>query len=183
MRRLSEEYQLEVRWLAFPLHPETPEAGQSLEQLFAGRGLDIPAMLDRLAGVAAQEGLPWGQRSMTFNSRRAQELGKWAEDQGRGEDFHQALFRAYFVEGRNIALLPELEDILSSLGLDARDGLAALASGRLAAAVDQDWARSRGLGISAVPTFLAGGRTVVGAQPYPALEQLITSAGALRRQP
>lgn len=181
MRRLSQEYDLEVRWLAFPLHPETPEQGQSLEQLFAGRGLDLEAMLERLATVAAQEGLPWGRRGMTYNSRRAQELAKWAEEQGQGEEYHQALFQAYFAQGRNIALLPVLEEVLTSLGLDAQAGLEALSSGRLAPAVDQDWARSRSLGISAVPTFRAGGHGVVGAQPYATLEQLVLAAGARKR--
>lgn len=170
-----------MRWLAFPLHPETPEAGQILERLFAGRGLDLEAMAQRLALVAAQEGLDWKRVGMTYNSRRAQELAKWAEAQGRGEQYHQALFQAYFVQGRNIALPPVLEEVLAALGLDARAGLAALAAGQLAPVVDQDWARSRALGVSAVPTFLAGGQAVVGAQPYATLEQLVLAAGGRRR--
>jgi len=181
VRRLSREYGLEVRWLAFPLHPETPEEGRSLEALFAGRGLDIPSLLERLAEVAAQEGLPWGPRSMTYNSRRAQELAKWAERQGRGDDYHEAMFRAYFADGLNIALPSVLGKVLANLGLDAQAGLAALATGEYAPAVDQDWARSRALGISAVPTFRAGDHGVVGAQPYATLEKLARRAGASPR--
>jgi predicted DsbA family dithiol-disulfide isomerase len=49
------------------------------------------------------EGLPYGERAMTYNSRLAQELGKWAVTQPSGEAIHDALFRAYFVEARAIS--------------------------------------------------------------------------------
>jgi len=92
-----------IRWTAFPLHPETPEEGRSLEDLFAGRGVDLDEVLDRLRRVAEAEGLPLGRRKMTYNSRLAQELGKWAEKKGKGEEFHRATFHAYFADGLNIA--------------------------------------------------------------------------------
>jgi predicted DsbA family dithiol-disulfide isomerase len=65
-------------------------------------------MQERLRQVAAAEGVPLAERSRTCNSRRAQELGKWAEEQGRGEVYHRAVYHAYFVEGRNIVLVDEL---------------------------------------------------------------------------
>jgi predicted DsbA family dithiol-disulfide isomerase len=40
-------------------------------------------------------------------------------------------------------------------------------------AVDADWARSRALGVTGVPTFVIGRKAVVGAQPYEVLEQLV----------
>ena len=43
-------------------------------------------------------------------------------------------------------------------------------------AVDRDWALSRHYGITGVPTFVAGRRGVVGAQPYEVLEQLVKQA-------
>ncbi|MGH7348293.1 MAG: DsbA family protein, partial [Candidatus Rokuibacteriota bacterium] len=46
---------------------------------------------------------------------------------------------------------------------------------------DADWAKSRQLGVTGVPTFVAGGYGVVGAQPYEMLEQLVAKAGARRR--
>ena len=35
----------------FPLHPETPDEGKSLEELFAGRGMDLDAMYQRMKGL------------------------------------------------------------------------------------------------------------------------------------
>ena len=45
-------------------------------------------------------------------------------------------------------------------------------------AIDEDWEKSRNYGVTGVPTFVAGGYGVVGAQQYEALEQLLTQAGA-----
>ena len=106
------------RWRAFPLHPETPEEGRTLEELFAGRSYNIAEALAHMKAVADAEGLPFGTRTKTYNSRLAQELGKWAEDQGRGDAFHQAAFRAYFADGKNIAKTENLLDIVAAVSLD-----------------------------------------------------------------
>jgi predicted DsbA family dithiol-disulfide isomerase len=106
--RLQQEYRVQLRWSVFPLHPETPPEGMELAELFAGREAMIRDMQARLLQVAATEGLPLAERSRTYNSRLAQELGKWAEQQGRGDQFRHAVYRAYFVEGVNIAQDQEL---------------------------------------------------------------------------
>ena len=164
---------MEVRWIAFPLHPETPEEGMSLEELFKGREIDLPSSMERLKKVAAELGLPWGMRTRTYNSRRAQELGKWAESLDKGDEFHMAVFQAYFVHGRNIADISILKELAVTIGLDGREVEQVLAERTFKEAVDRDWEYSRICGITAVPTFMACGRKVVGAQPYQALEDLI----------
>lgn len=170
---------LTVRWTAFPLHPETPDEGRTLEEMFAGRGLDIPAMLARLKHTAAGLGLPFTERSMTFNSRRAQELGKWAEAMGAGETFHRLVFEAYFAHGRNIAQWDILKDIVAAAGLEPDTAEQVLRQESHRDAVDQDWQRCRSMGITAVPTFYMGGRLLVGAQPYEAIRNLALSAGVV----
>jgi hypothetical protein len=91
---------------------------------------------------------------MTFNSRLAQELGKWAEDQGRGDAFHNAVFLAYFQRGENIARKPVLLQICSSVGLDPLAAEEVLDQRSYREAVDEDWRRSQQMGITAVPTFV-----------------------------
>ena len=180
--RLKREFSIRVHWRAFPLHPETPPEGRTLEALFAGRSVDIPAMLARLRQVATELNLPWGERTMTFNSRLEKELGKWAEDRGRGEAFHHAAFLAYFQRGRNIARRDVLLEICSQAGLDPQAAEAALDRRTYREAVDSDWQLSHRLGIRAVPTFIAGDQQLVGAQSYSALETLLLGAGVDRRQ-
>ncbi len=138
--------------------------------------------MGRLQEVAAELGLPWGRRTRTYNSRRAQELGKWAEALGKGDEFHKAVFRAYFADGRNIAAISVLVEIAGTIGLDGRMAEQALAERTFKEAVDRDWEYSRTTGITAVPTFMIAGRLVVGAQPYQALLDLVRAAGGNMRK-
>lgn len=165
---------LTIRWTAFPLHPETPEQGRSLDDLFAGRGMDIPKILTRLKQTADSLGLPFTERAMTYNSRRAQELGKWAEAMDLGEAFHHETFNAYFAQGRNIAKVAVLRDISATVGLDPDLAETVLHEGRYKAAVDEDWRRCYQIGITAVPTFHVDGRFLAGAQTYEAIKHLVS---------
>lgn len=162
----------------FPLHPETPAEGMSLEALFAGRGVDMEAMYARMKALMEAEGLPYARRTHTYNSRLAQELGKWADTQPGGEAIHDALFKAYFVEGRNIGDADELVAIAESVGLPADEARRVLTERTFRAAIDADWEKSRAYGITGVPTFVAGGYGVVGAQPYEVLERFIEKVSA-----
>jgi len=157
----------------FPLHPETPAEGISIEELFAGRDVDLDAMYERMKALMDDEGLPYGQRSHTYNSRLAQELGKWADTQPGGEAIHDALYKAYFVDDRNIGDPDVLVDIAGSVGLPADAARAVIEDRSFQSAIDADWAKSRQYGITGVPTFVAGGHGVVGAQPYETLAQLL----------
>ncbi len=115
--RLRVAYQIDVKFRHFPLHPDTPKKGLTLEQLFAGRNIDIPAAKTRMTGLMADEGLPYGDRTMTYNSRLAQEMAKWAETQPGGDAIHDAMFRAYFVDGLNITLADTLVGVAEKAGL------------------------------------------------------------------
>lgn len=161
----------------FPLHPETPQEGRSLEDLFAGRGVDLDAMYTRMKGLMDEEGLPYSRRTHTYNSRLAQELGKWADTQPGGEAIHDALYRAYFVDGVNVGDVEALLKVAAATGLDVEVTREVLESRSFSDAVDEDWAKSRQYGVTGVPTFIAGRQGVVGAQPYEALEQLLQQAG------
>ena len=168
-------------WTQFPLHTDTPEdGGTALADLFAGRGFDLTAAHARLARLMDAEGLRFVARDRTYNSRLAQELGKWAEGQG-ATGIHDALFLAYFAEGVDISRRDDLVRIAAAQGLDAGEARRVLEERVLGPAVDADWRRARELGVTGVPTFVAGGAGVVGAQPYEALEQLVVRAGAARR--
>ena len=164
---------MKIEWVHFPLHPETPAEGRALADLFAGRNLDLRAMHAQMKARMTAEGLPYGERTMTYNSRLAQELGKWADTQPGGEAMHDALFRAYFVEVRDISQASVLLDIAERVGLSADGAREVLEERTFKDAVDADWALSRQYGITGVPTFVAGRYGVVGAQPYEALEDLV----------
>ena len=121
-----------------------------------------------------REGLSYNaERNMSYNSRLAQELSKWAESKGMGDAIHSALFRAYFVDVKNIGKLEPLVEIAEEVGLPADEATEVLLSRSFKEAVDQDWRRCAKIGVNAVPTFLAGRYLMVGAQPYEELERLV----------
>jgi predicted DsbA family dithiol-disulfide isomerase len=178
IEKLRQAYAIETRLVHFPLHPETPAEGRSLAEM----GRDPEAMYQRMKGLMDAEGLPYGRRTNTYNSRLAQELGKWADTQpGGGDKLHDALYRAYFVDARNIGDPEILVELAGSVGLPQEEARAVLAERRFKDAVDADWAKSAQYGITGVPTFVAGRYGVVGAQPYEVLTQLLDRVGVPRR--
>jgi predicted DsbA family dithiol-disulfide isomerase len=178
IERLRREHGVTIEWVHFPLHPDTPPEGRALADLFAGRNVDLGAMQAQMKARMAAEGLPYGERTMTYNSRLAQELGKWADTVPGGQAIHDALFRAYFVEARDISRIDVLLDVARRAGLPVTVAREVLERRTFKDAVDADWALSRRYGITGVPTFVAGRFGVVGAQPYETLEELVRRAAS-----
>lgn len=181
--RLQNEFDIELHYRHFPLHPDTPREGLSLEELFAGRNVDLAASQSDMEHRMAKEGLPYGNRTRTCNSRLAQELAKWAEQVTGHDAIHDALYQAYFVDDLNLADLENLVAVAARLGLPPDEAREALTTRRFRGEVDADWQHARALGITSVPTFVTANRGLVGARSYEELVALVESAGALRRSP
>ena len=148
-RETQKDYGLKIKFTQFPLHPETPEEGSV-------RGPEIIARNQRMKANMDREGLPFNaERNMSYNSRLAQELAKWAEEKGKGDEITDALFRAYFVDVRNIGKTDVLAEIADENGLPADEATDVLLSRKYKDAVDDDWRRCAAYGVNAVPTFLA----------------------------
>lgn len=138
------------------------------------RGPEIIARNSRMKANMDREGLPFNaERNMSYNSRLAQELEKWAESKGKAEEVAVALFRAYFVDVKNIGKTDVLAQIAEENDLPKDEATEVLLSRKYKDAVDEDWRRCAAFGVNAVPTFLAGKYLMVGAQPYEELKRLI----------
>ncbi len=138
-------------------------------------------MIAHLKNVAEGLGLPFGNREKTYNSRLAQELGKWAESQGKGDEFHHTVFQAYFADGLNIGEITTLIKVGKTIGLPEGDMRHVLETQAYKSAVDSDWARAYQMGITAVPTFMINQQVLVGAQPYNVLVNFMESNHIARR--
>ena len=176
IEKLKTEHRVKIQLVHFPLHPDTPAEGRSLADLFAGRNLDLEALHAQMKARMDAEGLPYGERARTYNSRLAQELGKWADTQPGGEAIHDAIFRAYFAEGRDISQPAVLLDVARQVGLPIDAAREVLDKRTFKDAIDADWKLSREYGVTGVPTFVAGRYGVVGAQPYDELVQIVQKA-------
>ena len=171
-----------MKWVHFPLHPETPQEGRALADLFAGRSeTELKARQDQMKGLMAEEGLPYGDRTHTYNSRLAQEVGAWADTQEGGEAIHDAIYKAYFVESKNIGDPDVLLKIVRANNLSVEEARKVIEERTFKDVVDEDWRKSHQMGVTGVPTFVAAGQGMVGAQPYETLEKFLGSVGVTKR--
>ncbi len=131
--------------------------------------------------TAAKIGVPMGDRTTVYDSRLAQELGLWAASMGKGHEFHNAAFQAYFVRGENIATLPVLLDMAANAGLDREAARATVESRSFKATVDRDWELSRAKNVQAAPTFFIGSERLVGAQSYERLAERVAKYAKHRK--
>jgi predicted DsbA family dithiol-disulfide isomerase len=173
---LDAEVQPEIRWLPFQLNPEMPAGGMPRAEyrrvkfgsVERGRSLD-----QRVAAEGRGEGIDFAFERIerTPNTAAAHQLIDLAQTQGKGGEIVDALFRAYFEEGRDIGAAAVLEEI----ALRSRvSEWPAQASARAVAEREND---VRSLGISAVPTFIFERKVgVSGAHPPETLAAAIQEA-------
>ncbi|MBT4692279.1 MAG: hypothetical protein HOB73_02935 [Planctomycetaceae bacterium] len=170
---------LTVQYIYFPLHPDTPVEGMTLEQLFAGRGLDVARDQEKLGTIMRGEGLCYGSRTHTYNSSRAQILAKYIESRDNNEgaehvsQFRAGVFAAYFSRGENIAEFEVLQGICHRIGLVDMRIEQALADSAAVDAVASDWSYCRKLAVTGVPAFRFGEKWVHGFAGVSALADLI----------
>jgi predicted DsbA family dithiol-disulfide isomerase len=152
-----------------------------MREIYAAGMVNMSEAKARLKRVAEELGLPMGERKKTYNSRMAQELGKWAEAKGKGDEFRNAVFRAYFVDGENIANISVLARLANAIELPEKEARKVLKQRTFQDAVDSDWELASQLGVSSVPTFVVDHEAVAGAQPYEVLEQFLLEKGVKRK--
>jgi predicted DsbA family dithiol-disulfide isomerase len=172
VEQLRRKRAVEVQWSPFPLHPDTPAAGMLLSDLF--RGANVDAMHQRLYAIMDDLQLPYSKtRDRLYNTRKAQELALWAQEQPGGEALVAELFRAYFIQNLNLADTGVLLDAVTRAGLDVDAARRVLESGSHSAAVDAAWERARQLRLNGVPAFVGGGYQFSGYQPLVELERFL----------
>ena len=182
---MQQEYRITTSYRCYPLHPDTPVRGKKLRRKEATSDPDDDKALkersESLRGLMAKAELDFTPGNRLYNSRMAQEFAAWARDQPGGGQVHEALYRAYFVDARNIGIIPVLKEIAEDLGYDAADAVDALKSRRLRDVIDTDWREAMNVGITGVPTFTYDDIQLMGAQPWPMLQRFINHIGAKPR--
>ena len=161
----------EIEWHPFQLNPDMPAGGMDrrayLEGKFGGKEAAVKAYAPVL-GHAEKAGLNINFEGMkrTPNTLNAHRLIHWAGIEGRQTAAVSALFKAYFVDTRDIGDAEVLTDIADSIGMDASVVARLLATQEDMQDIRDRDAHSRTMGINSVPTFIVGGQHAVpGAQP------------------
>lgn len=173
IKKLEKEYDVKIRWRAFPLHPDIPDDGMPIDELFGNDFAFMADKMHKLEIIASSLGLQLAKRTRISNSRLAQELAKWAETKGRLREYQDAIYEAYFSDGLNIAEQSVLLEIAETCGLPENEAMEIIKTGAFSKAVDIDWDRSEDLGIMVAPTYIMNGTKLIGSQPYEKLEELM----------
>lgn len=173
IQKIRKEYDVDIIWRAFPLHPDLPDEGMPIEELF---GFNIPLMtekMQKLEQMAAAHGLPLAERKTISDTRKAQELAKWVETQEYLTEYHQHMARAYFADARDISDIDVLADIIGQCGLSPEDARRIIRTGEYGKAVDDNWELSERLGIMTAPTYILGVSRLAGSHSYKSLKDLM----------
>ncbi|WP_336491229.1 DsbA family oxidoreductase [Methylobacterium nigriterrae] len=158
-----------VEWLPFELNPDMPAEGierfiYRARKFGAERSADLDAQMTEL-GRAEGIAFAFDRMPRTPNTRKAHMLIAAARQQGRGDALVEALFRAYFEEGRDVGEEKVLLDVAEEVGLDRQAALAALGSLELRALIVSVEAQAAEMQISGVPFFIVDQQWAVsGAQ-------------------
>ncbi len=177
---MQEEYDVELDWRGFELHPETPPGGRSLADYFGAQRAQ--AMEARLVTFAASFGVSGlAQRQAIPNTRKALAVAEFARDRDRLHPLRHAVMEAYWRGGRDIEDDAVLADCAREAGLDPAEALAAIRDPVYRGRVDAMGDEARRVGVTGIPTFIMGRHGVVGCQPYEVLAALAETEGAARR--
>lgn len=175
-----------VRWRPFQLDPTLPGTGKDralyLAEKFgsAERARRLYAPI-RAAGDEEGIGFDFEAIRVAPNTLDAHRLIRWALSGGVQDIVVEALFRAYFIEGRDIGDRAVLIDIAAAAGMDVALVAELLERGADIATIEQEIALARRMGVTGVPTFIVDNRyAVVGAQPAEQLIQAFAMVAAQR---
>jgi predicted DsbA family dithiol-disulfide isomerase len=160
-----------IAWRPFQLNPTMPKEGMDrrvyLDTKFGGAEARR-AIEERVAKVGEADGivLAFDRIERTPNTFDAHRANWFAQQQGKQYDLAEALFHAYFTEGRDIGNGQALVEVASEAGLDGNEVREFLASGQGVEEVRAEEAAGHRMGIRGVPYFVLNGRhTISGAQP------------------
>ncbi|MBS1624142.1 MAG: DsbA family oxidoreductase [Bacteroidetes bacterium] len=163
--------QVNVVWRSFQLDPDLKtDPGMSVNQMLAakkGWSVEQAAMMnDRVTGMAREAGLDYHlDKAVVANSWDAHRFSHLAAQHGVQDRAEEALFHAYFTEGKNTADHEVLAAIGEQLGISRDETLAMLGSDAYADAVQHDMERAQQIGVQGVPFFVLDNRYAVsGAQ-------------------
>lgn len=166
---------VEVTWKSFQLNPQMKtEPNKNINQYLAeAKGWSLEhaeKMTAQVTQMAKAAGLEYQMdKAVVANSFDAHRFIQLAKTQGKGDAAEEALFKAYFTEGKNTADHTVISALATSIGISSQDVNAMLNSDAFSAEVKQDIAQAEQLGLRGVPFFVLDRKFgVSGAQPHEA---------------
>ncbi len=177
IRKLKPEFDLEIEWRGFEIHPEFPAAGIPAEKIYGLANSDMrKAAWGRISAMAEAAGLSMSPPALLTNSHQALAVCEYAIEAGKGEEFEERVYRAYFQNGANLADLDVLRKLGAKTGLDPDEVEAAAHAPKYELKLKNNTLLAHRRAVSGVPTFFIGDYPLVGAQSEEAMRRILTRA-------
>jgi predicted DsbA family dithiol-disulfide isomerase len=164
----------DIHWRPYRLDPTIPREGVDRRAYLKAKFGDSPrsaAMGEALRNEGAGEGLDFAfdKIAKTPNTLDSHRLIRWAAGAGVQDDVVERLFKAYFIDGRDIGDAQVLADIAGETGMDAKLVAELLSQDADLATVEREAGMANQMGISGVPTFIFDGKLMISGAREPEL--------------
>jgi predicted DsbA family dithiol-disulfide isomerase len=181
VERARREFDADVVWLPFMLHPEFPEEGVPLAELHARFGIGVGAA-DPMRARFEAAGLEYRRPEIVPNTRTALRVTELARELDLHDAFHERLMDAYWSEAVNVGDHDELRRLAAEVGLPADEVERVLADpGAFSDLVDDSTRQAHSIGVNGIPAFLLDRRLLIlGAQPLESFRQAFAQLAAGR---
>jgi predicted DsbA family dithiol-disulfide isomerase len=178
VERLMQEYDFDVQFAPFYLHPETPPEGMPPRRITPPDAPSTPIEQRAEAlGIKFTRGRTWSS-----NSYIALQAADFALEYGDPWRFHKRMFKAYFEDLEDIGKLDNVVRIGDDAGLDEASLRQALEEGLYRERVDSGISWSRRIGVTAIPTFVFNQKfAMVGAQELEQFRYIMEQIEAPKR--
>jgi len=174
VRKLKPEFDLEIAWRGFQIHPEWPAEGMPAAEFRREMSPETRrAIWTRIQAMAENAGFTMQPPELLTNSRLALEAAEFAAEIGKGEVFEERLYRAYFSEGLNIGQPGVVADLAADVGIDRGELSSALESSRYTMRLKNNAVIAHNRNVDGVPTFFIGEYPLVGAQSADVMRQIL----------
>jgi predicted DsbA family dithiol-disulfide isomerase len=185
LESLKGEVAADLHFQPFELNPQMGADGQDIMEHIAQKYGSTPADIKRNGENIAARGAELGfdfnmqKRDRIYNTFDAHRLLHWAETEGKQAALKNALFSAYFTEGRNPSDPAVLLDVAQKVGLDATRAAEILNSDEFAAEVRGREKFYADHGIQAVPSVIINDQHLIqGGQPAEVFERALRQLAA-----
>ena len=186
VRNLGTQVTIQIHFQPFELNPSMPAEGQDINEHLAQKYGATTEQSERnrenirLRGEEVGFTFNMAQRGRIYNTFDAHRLLHWAEMEGHQQALKNALFTAYFTEGRNPADHEVLIDVAAQVGLPAGRAREILSSDDYATDVREREQFYLDHGINAVPAVIINDRYMIpGGQSADVYEEALVKAAAM----
>ena len=177
MRQLKSEFDFELEWRGFQIHPDWPAEGISAEAAMPGRDPESrKAVWQRITDMATSVGLEMKAPSVMTNSHSALMVAEYAREAGKSMEFDERVYRAYFHDGMNIGDSAVVLALAKEAGLDENEAADAIKSPKYEMKLKNNALAANQRGVDGVPTFFIGEYALRGAQSLDTMRKVLKRA-------